>query len=682
MNRQLVTILLFLLNSNALMANEARILVRPGKEIGEVNRLILGNNMLAYQGKNDEYGNRGAGIWDPAERRPEPAFVQLAREAGLSVLRWPGGCGAHNYNWKLTVGPLEDRPDQQFGLPEFLFYCKAVDAVPILTLAVYWGEPEDGADLVEYLNSPHDGSNPNGGTDWAAVRAADGSPEPFDVVWFEYGNESYHGEHHPTGGRDKKRIFSPQTYAERYLAYAKAMKAVDDRIKLGAIIQWGQTGWNRTVLQTAGREMDFAIEHTYTPGHGRDTTHEQTRLFMEACLASGGHIQRIYDVLNRQVEEETGRTDLSWAITEYNGHFVQSEPVPYRQTLGNALRNAEHIRIMMRPRNRIALANFWQFSNEYWGMARGYVYKGDPVVKQANFYVYELYEKAFGDILIDSEVACDRWDFQGGAWTPKRSGEPSEFELLEGELLPKYYEWTVWDNSSVKQRVDGGTLEVTFQNEDTNYYHGSVQLPAEPDTGYRVTGLIRTQGLTSGRGATFQVGDARGYDATHSCQVGVDLLGDNDWTEVVVEYVTLEDTEEITIMARRVGHVGGDKPIAGRASYKLKSVQRYTPANLGGVPDVTVNAAKRADGSVTLMMVNTNLDEDVEAHIEIEGVKPTAATQGRATSLVADKAWATNLGPEPEVRLVETPVEKDGDHWRVILPKHSLTALEVGGGTR
>jgi hypothetical protein len=35
------------------------------------------------------------------------------------------------------------------------------------------------ADWVEYCNAPYDGSNPNGGTDWAAQRAADGSPDPY-----------------------------------------------------------------------------------------------------------------------------------------------------------------------------------------------------------------------------------------------------------------------------------------------------------------------------------------------------------------------------------------------------------------------------------------------------------------------------------------------------------------------
>lgn len=660
-----------------LAAEAARIEVRPGEEIGPVNRLIFGNNMLAYQGGSDEYSHRGSGIWDPDRRRPVPEYVALAKQAGITVSRWPGGCAAHNYNWKRTVGPLEERPDQKFGLPEFLAFCEATDSVPILTIAVYWGSAADAADLVEYLNSPHDGRNPNGGTDWAAIRAGDGHPEPYEVVWFEYGNESYHGEHEPTEGRTERRIISAEEYAQRYLEYRAAMKAVDPRIKLGALLQHDLPEWNRTVLRIAGQQVDFGIDHTYLPGLSGDTTPEQSPLLMQACVACGWQLQHIYDGLNRLVEEETGRTDLTWAITEYNGHFVQEKPVPYRQTLGNALRNAEHLRVMLRPQNRIALANFWQFANEYWGMVRGYVHRGEKVVKQANFYVYQLYHEHFGDTLIAADVSCGRWDFPGGAWLAPRWGEPSEFQLSEANLLPDDYRWEVRDNPAVKQRVEGQTVVAEFTGRDTNYYHPRLLLPAKPRTGYRVTGEVKTVGLKTGRGAGFQVGDARGWIATQSAAVAGDVKGDTDWTEVVVDYLTLAETSQIEILARRLGEDGGDDPITGQASYRLKRVQEFRPANGGAVPDLSVNAAKRADGTLTLMVVNTKLDAEVETLIVPQGWAAGAGSRAAAWSLVGPTPWATNLGPEPEVEVVETPLRQEAEGWRIAFPRHSLTAVEV-----
>ena len=65
-------------------AEQARVEILPDQVIGPVNRLVLGNNMLAYQDRREEYGNRGAGLWDPGQRRPVPGYVALAKQAGLS----------------------------------------------------------------------------------------------------------------------------------------------------------------------------------------------------------------------------------------------------------------------------------------------------------------------------------------------------------------------------------------------------------------------------------------------------------------------------------------------------------------------------------------------------------------------------------------------------------------------
>lgn len=656
-------------------AQQATVTVRPDEEIGAVNRLIFGNNFLAYQGRRDEYGNRGAGVWDPEGRRPQPDYARLAREAGIFAARWPGGCATHNYNWKNTVGPLDERPDQQFGLPEFMTVCEAIDAVPIISVAVYWGTPQDGADLVEYLNAPSDGSNPGGGEDWAAVRVADGHPEPWGVRWFEYGNESYHGEHEPTGGREHKRVYSGEQYATLFRQYRSAMREVDPSIMLGGLVQYGQGEWNRAVLEGAGDVIDFAITHTYVPGFHGDTEPENYRTLMEACLAFPPAVERRYDELNALVEEITGREDIPWAITEYNGHFVgQQQSPPFRQSLCNALRNAEHLRVMLQPRHGIAMANFWEYANEYWGMVRGYVHAGEEPVKQANFYVYELYHERFGDTLVEADVECDAWDFAGGGWVGARGGEPTAYRLDEQNLLPADYQWDAMQSPAAEQTVDGRTLTVQFEGPDVNYYHGQLDLPAEPNTGYRVVGEVRTVGLETGQGAGLQVGDARGWTETHSAITGGNVKGDSDWTPVTVEYTTLEDTEAITIMARRVGHDGGDDPISGTAQFRLVSVQRFQPDNPGAVPDVSVNAATRADGTVTLMLVNTNLDEPIETTISVDGL---ATSRAAAWSLVGPQPWSHNSGGETPVELVETPVERADEAWRITLPKHSLTALEI-----
>lgn len=663
---------LALLTAAVAQDRTATVTVHPEQVVGKVNPLIFGNNQLDYQG-SPEYGLYGAGLWDPDKREPVPQYVAMSRLGGVTVQRWPGGCTAHTYNWKLTVGPLSERPNMQFGLPEFMKFTEASGAVALLTLAVYWGNEQDGADIVEYLNAPNNGNNPNGGTDWAAVRAADGHPAPYGVVYFEYGNEDYHGEHKTKDNPNPRKI-TAEDYAAQYLKYQRAMKRVDPKIQLGGLLQNGLWDWNKTVLQSCGKQMDFAIEHTYIPGYNSDDDRVSARLCTQAAVASDTAIQRIYDRLLAQIREVTGRTDLKLAITEYNGWFVQEKPFPYRQCLANALRNAEHLRVMMQPRNHILMANFWQFSNEYWGMVRGFVTRGETPVPQANFFPYQLYHEHFGDTLVQAEVQCQTWDFPGAVGVPKRAGKPAEYKLWEANLLPQSYEWLLQDaEAGATQQAEGGVMAVEFAGKDTNYYAARVNLPAEPDMGYRVTGEIKTENLQDAQGAGFQVGDGRGWVATKSCALGGEVRGTQDWTPVVIEYSTLSDTTSLDIIARRLGGKGN---VSGKVWYRVKSVQKFRPANAGAVPDLGVNSATRRDGTVTVMIVNRNLDEAVPVKLTVAGRK-LAAGRVRAWLLSGPAPTANNLKDPKTVGLSHLPVAVQDGTGRLTLPACSMAAVEI-----
>jgi alpha-N-arabinofuranosidase len=76
-----------------------------------------------------------------------------------------------------------------FGVDEAARWCEANGVAMIYMFGIAFGTPQDAADLVEYLNMPV-GKNPNGGTDWARVRAENGHPEPYNVRFFEIANEA------------------------------------------------------------------------------------------------------------------------------------------------------------------------------------------------------------------------------------------------------------------------------------------------------------------------------------------------------------------------------------------------------------------------------------------------------------------------------------------------------------
>ncbi|HEV7334128.1 MAG TPA: alpha-L-arabinofuranosidase C-terminal domain-containing protein [Flavisolibacter sp.] len=169
-------------------------------------------------------------------------MVQLLADMKPGFLRFPGGCIVEGYDlsqryqWKKTVGPVEDRqllinrwnfefahrptPDyfQTFGLGFFEYFQLAEDIgaepMPILNagMACQFNSGEvvpldelqpyvqDALDLVEFANSDTT-------TKWGKVRAYMGHPAPFRLKYLGIGNENW----------------GPQ-YIERLEIFTKAIK--------------------------------------------------------------------------------------------------------------------------------------------------------------------------------------------------------------------------------------------------------------------------------------------------------------------------------------------------------------------------------------------------------------------------------------------------------------------------
>lgn len=420
----LIVLLCGIINVINLYAEENIIRVYCNNEIGKVNKKIFGNNFLGFDpGLHAKRGvhyygfaDYGDGIWDAKWNNPVQEVINLAKEAGISIVRFPGGCGTHFYNWKESIG--KNRTHYLFGIDEFLKTCEQIGTEAVITVSYPAGDEQDAADLVEYLNSPNDGSNPNGGIDWASERAKNGHPQPYNVKYFEIGNEVWHGNH-----RDIKKI-SPEEYVNRYLKYYNAMKSIDPKIQIGLVLfNLGiSQNWDETVLSSIKSKVDFVITHTYPP-HDRKLYKKVDIKDLFALSLAVPIYQDEKKLMNTRslLNDKIGRNDVPIAITEFNGGFVQNEPIPYRHCLGTALINAELLRIFLKPEHKILMANHWNFINEYWGMiANGFdgSYKNlhKPYYKRPNFYVFELYNKHFGDILLKLDVKSESYDLSKYKW--------------------------------------------------------------------------------------------------------------------------------------------------------------------------------------------------------------------------------------------------------------------------
>lgn len=646
----------------------ATIYIDSQKELGKVNKMVFGNNQLGYQYgaweyTTPEYSDRGAGIWDPELNRPVAEMIQFARDIGMATARYPGGCGSHLFDWKKAVGPIERSPKQKFGLPEFLRFCEAVGAVPVITVADYFGTPQDAADLVEYLNAPNDGKHP-----WAKLRAMDGRGEPWKVIWFEFGNETDHGAHKGMSDFGKWQRFTAEEYAQRYREYWKAMKAVDPNIKLGAVLTNDVTpnlsDWTKTVVKLTGDIADFYIHHAYIPHYYRNDGVPDARTLFQIAFAGPRQLDAYYHELRRFIRSVTKR-DIPIAVTEFNGHFVQEKPVPYRFSLGCALVVAELLQIFMQPGLNIAHAQYWQFANEYWGMVKGYE---PPYTLRPAYWVFWLYHHYFGDLLVECKVECDSYGTEGGYGVLPARGEPTSFQLFPTNLLPEQ-RWTLQNVNGVKhwEGSDSTLVVEILTDEDLNYYHAVKRMSAEPLTGYRVTAEIRTEGLKRSRGAQIQVGDGRGWIATRSASLSEEVKSEV-WRTVSVDYITLPDTREIEIRIRRLEGAGSE----GKIFVRNLRVQKFTPFNLGSVPLISAVASKSEDGKgVFVAIINKSLDEPVET--KILGVK---ARRALARTLTGQGVDATNELDPNAVRPKEIDdISVKRGEMVLVLPPHSFTVV-------
>ncbi|MBM3496040.1 MAG: alpha-N-arabinofuranosidase, partial [Armatimonadetes bacterium] len=124
-----------------------------------------------------------------------PDTLELIKQIAPPITRWPGGNFVSGYNWKDGIGPRDRRPprwerawsdieDNDFGLDEFMAFCREVKTEPYICVNAGLGSAADAAEEVQYANGSEK-------TRWGAVRAANGSRKPYGVVWWGVGNEMY-----------------------------------------------------------------------------------------------------------------------------------------------------------------------------------------------------------------------------------------------------------------------------------------------------------------------------------------------------------------------------------------------------------------------------------------------------------------------------------------------------------
>ncbi len=220
--------------------------------------------------------------------------LDLVKELGPTIIRYPGGNFVSGYNWEDGVGPKDKRPKRldlawfstepnTFGTNEFIDWCKAAHVAPMMAVNLGTRGADAARNLVEYCNHPS-------GTYWSDLRKAHGWPEPHGVKFWCLGNEM--------DGPWQMEHKTATEYGRVAAETAKMMRWVDPSVLLAACGSTSRTmptfgRWDDEVLEHTFELIDFVSLHTYLNNYAGDTA---------AFLASP-------DVLDSFIEEVVAIAD-------------------------------------------------------------------------------------------------------------------------------------------------------------------------------------------------------------------------------------------------------------------------------------------------------------------------------------------------------------------------------------
>jgi alpha-L-arabinofuranosidase len=237
--------------------------VDPASIVAPVNRHTFGS-FVEHMGRCVY-----TGIYEPGHPlADEDGFrrdvLELTRELGVTMVRYPGGNFVSNYRWEDGVGPRELRPRRldlawgsietnQFGLDEFMRWTAKAGVEPMVAMNLGTRGIQEAADLVEYANIPR-------GTKLSDMRVANGSTQPHGIRMWCLGNE--------LDGPSQVGHKTAREYGRLAIQTARAMRQVTPDIELVACGSSSSTmptfgSWDREVMELTYEEVDYISCHAY-----------------------------------------------------------------------------------------------------------------------------------------------------------------------------------------------------------------------------------------------------------------------------------------------------------------------------------------------------------------------------------------------------------------------------------
>lgn len=276
--------------------SRARVTLSRDFTIGEVPRRLFGS-FVEHMGRCVYTGIYEPGHPAADEHGFRKDVLDLTRELGATVIRYPGGNFVSGYRWEDGVGPVGDRPTRldgawhtvetnAFGLHEFVDWARIADVEIMEAINLGTRGVDEARALVEYANHP-------GGTALSDQRRKNGHAEPFDIKLWCLGNEM--------DGPWQIGHKTADEYGRLANEAGKAMRLVDPSIELVACGSSGSQmptfgAWEQTVLRHTYDQVDYVSLHAYYQEHDGDhasflASAVDTDHFIESVVATADAVR-------------------------------------------------------------------------------------------------------------------------------------------------------------------------------------------------------------------------------------------------------------------------------------------------------------------------------------------------------------------------------------------------------
>ena len=190
--------------------------------------------------------------------------LDLTRELGVSVVRYPGGNFVSGYRWEDGIGPVAERPirrdlawhsleTNEVGIDEFMRWARKADVEVMYAVNLGTRGVQEALDLHEYVNHPD-------GTQLSQLRVDNGAKAPYGITMFCLGNEM--------DGPWQTGHKTAHEYGRLAVETARALRKADPDLELVACGSSNSSmptfaSWESEVLELAYDAVDYISAHAY-----------------------------------------------------------------------------------------------------------------------------------------------------------------------------------------------------------------------------------------------------------------------------------------------------------------------------------------------------------------------------------------------------------------------------------